>query len=746
VTPDLQGRAIPVVTSILVFHGSVAVPSGPDRRAGAKRNVSSGVPPTQVGKAGASLVTEIRNASDPDRPALSRELSEFLVELSIGVHRHAMYPTGHPSLTPVVENIVGRLAKIFEVRGTLSIGVAQRQLVIEGVATHQGHPVLSDLARRLHDHQLSALSLEKGIRASEVSGLLASLAQETERGGTPLGLLPPEEAPRWEHAKLYRVGYERLEITEPDDPTFDPERTDRATALWLGLAQAALASEEPLEAVPDAAEVARSISEHRKESAYDQVIVGYLLQLAGELKGAQGADSEKVRRRVSRLIDALDADTLGRLVQFGGDRAQRRRFLLDSNQSLAVESVVKVLTAAARSSEQSISTSMTRLLSKLAAHAEHGSQQQRSQADTALRENIEALISGWDLQDPNPEAYTNVLDAIARAAPVFESAEETVDPLSGAMRIVDMALEMDAWGPTVASAAAAVVADGGIDALLEVLADAPPDSSVARTLRGHLMGPEELRRILSLGRVSDEGLRTLFDAIGDDAIDPLLDVLADAEDRTVRRHVFKALSSMGSVVGPRAVSRLSDKRWFVQRNMLALLARLTDPPEDFDPQPFMEHPDMRVRREAFPLALGLPRLRDKALVGSLTDTDERVVRMALLELRQGVPDPVLPTLVNRVVKAEERSPDIRALAVKALAASRSTLAFKTLLDLVTAGKTLFGRTRLARPTPQTLHAFRGLAQNWADRDEVKRILRAAARSKDPAICDALFSEGEGEGA
>jgi hypothetical protein len=687
-------------------------------------------------------VTETRNSPDPDRAALSRELSEFLVELSIGVHRYAMYPSGHPSLAPVVENIVGRLAEIFAARRTLSIGVAQRQLVIEGVATDQRHPVLSDLARRLHDHQLSALSFEKGIHASEVSGLLAALAQETERGGTPLGLLPPEEAPRWEHAKLYRVGYERLEIKE-DDATADPERTDRATALWLGLAQAALASEEPLAGVPDAAEVARSISEHRKESAYDQVIVGYLLQLADELKGAKGAESEKVRRRVSRLIDALDDDTLGRLVQFGGDRAQRRRFLLDSNQSLAVESVVKVLTAAARSSDQSISTSMTRLLTKLAMHAEHGSAQQRSQADTALRENIEALISGWDLQDPNPEAYTNVLDAIARAAPIFDAGGEKSDGLSGAMRLVDMSLEMDAWGPTVARAAAAVVADGGIDALLEALAGAAPGSSVAQRLRGHLMGPEELRRILSFGHVSDDGLRTLFEAMGDDAIDPLLDVLSDAEDRTVRRHVFKALSQMGSVVGPRAVARLSDPRWFVQRNMLALLARLPEPPEDFDPQPFMEHADMRVRREAFPLALGVPRLRDKALVGSLTDTDERMVRMALLELRQGVPDPVLPTLVNRVVKEEGRSPDIRALGVKALAASSSTLAFKTLLDLVTAGKTLFRRIRLARPTPQTLQAFRVLARNWGDRDEVRRILRAAARSKDPEVRDALFPVSEG---
>ena len=66
---------------------------------------------------------------------LSRELSEFLIELSIAVHRYAMYPPGHPSLRPAVENAVGRLGEIFMDRRTVSIGVANRQLVIEGVAT-----------------------------------------------------------------------------------------------------------------------------------------------------------------------------------------------------------------------------------------------------------------------------------------------------------------------------------------------------------------------------------------------------------------------------------------------------------------------------------------------------------------------------------------------------------------------------------------------------------------------------------
>jgi hypothetical protein len=672
-----------------------------------------------------------------DRPTLSRELGELLVELSIGVHRYAMYPPGHPSLIPVVENIVGRLREVFEGRRTLSIGVAQRQLVIEGVATDQRHPVLSDLARRLHEHQLSALSFERGVRAQDVSELLAALASETERGGTPLGLLPPDEAPRWEHASLYRVGYERLEIQDAGTAGGGGQ-ADRATALWLGLAQAALASDEPLDVVPDAVEIARSISAHRKESAYDQVIVGYLLQLADELKGAEGAESEKVRRRLSRLIGELDDDTLGRLVHFGGDSQQRRRFLLDANESLTVDSVVKVLSAAAKSSEQSISHSMTRLLTKLAAHAEHGRGMQRSKADTALRENVESLISGWELKDPNPEAYTNVLNAIARAAPIFEAHEGDEDPLAGALRLVQMGIELNAWGPIVAKAMLDLADGGGIGKLLDLLRDVPADNQVAHRIRGYLTAPDQFRRLLAGGHVNDEGLKALIGEMGKDAIHPLLDVLAESDDRSVRRRVFDALSRMGPLVGRRTVERLqSDGRWFVARNMLALLVRLDHVPEEFDPQPFIEHADPRVRREAFPLALGKPRLRDRALVGSLMDGDERLVRMALLELQSEVPDPVLPTLVNRVVSSPERSPEIRALAVKTLAGSRSPLVLNTLVALVSTGKSFFGKARLAPASLEMVQALRVLSDGWADKPEVQVILQQAARSKDPYIRSAV---------
>ena len=123
--------------------------------------------------------------------------------------------------------------------------MAARQLIIEGTATDQKHPVLSDLSKRLHEHQLGALSFEKGVTASEIAGLLEALAEESGRGGTPIGMRELDEFPKWEHAKVHRIGYEKLELR--DESGAEPSgELDRATTLWLGLAQAALASDETI--------------------------------------------------------------------------------------------------------------------------------------------------------------------------------------------------------------------------------------------------------------------------------------------------------------------------------------------------------------------------------------------------------------------------------------------------------------------------------------------------------------------
>ncbi|MFV2006383.1 MAG: hypothetical protein ACC667_03010 [Longimicrobiales bacterium] len=667
-----------------------------------------------------------------ERASLSRELSEFLIELSIGVHRYAMYPVGHPSLESMAERVLTSLQPLFQKSDKLTIGVAHEELLVEGAATDARHPVLSELARRLHGHQFAAVIFEEMPLPYEIEGLLATLSQDSEQSGRHLGLLPPDEIPDWGHIHLYGIGYDRLRLNVEGEAM----ATSRALELWHGLATAALSVEEDFD--PDDAldpeRVAHTI-QRQKDASYDEVVVEYLLQLASELKDDDPVESAEVRQRISSVITELDDDALARLVKMGGDSNKRGQFVMDASKSFAADAVMRVLSAAASASEQTISTSLTRLLTKLATHAEAGVGTLSHNADSALRDNVEELIEDWQLGDPNPEGYTLILDRMSAAAPVFmaeDIGEEEEDSVSGALRLLEMSVEVDAYGPLVDRAVGELMSVGRTSHVLQMLDDALEDGVVAKALHAHVTNPSQIRRLLSQTDVDEEELRALAGRIGVHAIEPLLEVLSESDSRHIRRKVIGALAEMGPIVGERAVARLEDARWFVIRNLLVLFRKLQVTPEGFDAYKFSTHSDRRVRREAFPLAVKQPALRDRTIAGALADVDERMVYMALQQLRSGVPETLVPTIVKRVIHGD-RSSELRSVGARTLGPSESPLALDALVQMTTDGKTLFRRHRIARGEPEVLAALSMLAEYWSANPEAKKVLAEAKRSRSHEI-------------
>src|SRR5216117_756566 len=427
----------------------------------------------------------------PEKAALSRELADFLIELSIALHKHAMYPEGHPSLAPAAGGVTRRAEHLFEGRATLALGVARQQLVIEGVATDAKNPLLAELAGRLHRHHLGAVTFHRGLRTSEVSDVLKTLALEAERTGAPLGLGTPEQLRAWEHIRLHPVTYERLELLQ-EDAAAGPadagvgegkERGLRGAQLWVGLARAALVAEAVAgdDAPPPASEptmIAKAIDDHPRSAAYDQVIVGYLLQIADELKHSGGAEATALRRRTSKLVGALQPGTLRRLIEMGGDNAQRTKFAIDATHGLAVDAVLDIVRAMADASHKTVSDPLVRMLSKLAQHAEQGNAAARPQADEALREQVRTLLQGWTLEDPNPDAYGKALHRMAAASPAT-SARSTWQQTAEPLRIVQTALETGALGFGAWRAVERLVAEHHVSELVDLLAESPDASRPA---------------------------------------------------------------------------------------------------------------------------------------------------------------------------------------------------------------------------------------------------------------------------
>ncbi|HEY5491752.1 MAG TPA: hypothetical protein VIK25_11225 [Gemmatimonadaceae bacterium] len=678
--------------------------------------------------------------------ALSRELSDFLIEFSIGLHKNAIYPSGHPLRESAAEQIARRLDSLLKDRSTLSLGVARHQLIIEGVATEENNPVLRDLALRLHRHHLGAMKFSQGVTSEELADALATLAVDAGRRVRPLGLEDHDFLQQWPHVRLFPLTFEQLQLLEEDEEK-EEEKAEmrgsrsRAAQLWIGLARAALASDLDDETLAESADstdpvaVAKAIDDHKRDAAYDQVVVGYLLQIAEELKAKGGKEAAALQRRISRLVSTLQPDTLQELMYMGGDVIQRRKFVLDATQGMAVDAVVDLVQAAADTSGQTISHSLIRMLSKLAVHADDGSPLARPSADSALRDQVHKLVTGWNLEDPNPDNYRLALEKMSRAAPTFRGDDTfPAEP----ERLLAMGLEIEILGEPVWRAVDMLAAKPDLTPLMDLL-DAANDGWMKEALWRHVATPGRLEEQLAMVPVNNSVVGRLVDRMRLAAAEPLLVALALSDERTSGALV-EQLGSIGQDVGPVLLSRLGTARWPLLRMLLATIGRLERWPDGFDARDFTRHQDAGVRREAVRLLIKHPEHRDQSITAALADPDERIVRLALGAVMQGCTGAQATVLLSRA-DDEALSPDLRALGIRAAAGHRSAETLNWLINRVAGKKSLFQRRKLASKSPEMLAALAGLAAHWSTEPAAQEILAQAGRQSDTEISDAVTRRG-----
>jgi hypothetical protein len=675
--------------------------------------------------------------------ALPQDHADLLIELAVAVHKNAIYPGTHPLLVAAVDNLARKLATFLENMPTLSIGVARRQLIIEGVATDEEHPILRDLAARLHRHQIGALRFTRGLEKDELAELLAMIALDAGRVEQPLGLMGPEVLQRWRNARLFPLTFDQLELIDDglDNAAVEGEdardaRT-RAAQLWIGLARAALAREATAELpATDPETVARAIDAHQDDSAYDQIVVGYMLQIADELNADEKRASSPLRDRVSRLVRQMEPRTLQRLLSMGGDAAQRYQFALNAAHGLTVDAVIDVVRAAAEVSGQTISTSLVRMLSKLAAHAEqpNGSAlQTRSEAE--LRDQVRRLITSWDLADPNPDDYTAALDSISR-----HTSQNDNDNSAGAPpeRMLQVALEVATIGPQTERSFAQLLARPDVAPLLDLL-EAAPEGATRDTFLSRIVTPERLIDVLHHAPPNTRLAERLALRLRESAVAPCINLLEDEEER-LHGWACDMLVRLAEFSGTHVADRLASASVHAQRQLLHVIDRLGHWPEGFSPEPFSKSSDAGVRREAVKLMLRRDDLRDAGIVIGLDDSDERTVGIALAAALKRCPAGAVPILMRRI-DSSPLSAELRARGIRALAASGSLEAMRWIAQRAIKKHWLLRTPVLREKSPQLISSIAGLAAHWSTAPEAVEVLALVAKSKDADLKSAAARIG-----
>jgi hypothetical protein len=670
---------------------------------------------------------------------LAPELRELAQELAVAVHKRGIYPASHPMQAGAVDGVLARLRAVLASRHELAVGVSREALILDGQSTDPEHPLLRELAQRLHDHQLAGVRILPGVTAPQVDGCIAALAESPLRDVEPLGLRGRDACSRWPHLQLVPVAFDHLSLLDEEDGATEGGRGARAAALWEQLARVAFAGgaeHDALAVTPQA--LARSLESRTGDPEVMATLQGMLDEI--EARGPRRA--EALREPLSAVVEQLSEGALDRLMAMGGDRARRSEFLSRATNTLGRGAVLALVEAAARQDGRAVSTSVLRLLQKLARAEGHG--RAAATGNSPLRRVVRRLLHDWTLEDPNPEMYSLVLDELAAegGAPASDARQDQVEP----ERMVELAIDIGEVTPSTEAALGRLVMRDGIASTLQSL-ERLPAGDTREALEARLINESMLREQLALPRPDVAVIAHGVSRLRARAAEPLLTAL-DRRAESDSSWLVDLLLGIGEealeVLG-QAVPRLSPR---ALRHVVTIFDRLDAWPASVDSWQLARHADVSVRRETLRYLLRKDASRDQAVLLGLRDSDLRTFSQALAAVMRQCPPEAARVLLRRFEDAAMGG-ELRARVVRAAATAGTPEVRDWLCAQALTTRWLVGSVRLRKPTLEVLAAVGALAQHYAGDPAARRVLQLAERSRDGALRQAAMarapSRGEEEG-
>jgi hypothetical protein len=679
------------------------------------------------------------------RQSLPREVAEFLVDFQSAQQRFQIYPDGHSMLEPAVKGLVRRLEVLFFERAVFSIGVTPTALLVAGMPTDPNNTLLRDFAARLHRANIGGVKFLRGVTPSEVASLLGVLRDESQTQ-TIQGSAHDEPLLQWPHIRLFALTYDYLQLLDDDEQSIDLEYklgSGWAARLWVSLVKAGLGDDLSDDAAAEVSPetVAAALNLPAPNPKRDERIIRALLDFAEAARGRGRAESLAMQQYLGKFIGNLSRDALQRLLHMDGDVERRRKFLLDAGAALFAGTVLELVEVAAAMSDRSISPTLLQMLAKLGKHADEGIGASRMRADVAVRQRITTLLESWARRETTaavPDEYRQALTLLPfSSAPSFEPVlVYGPEP----QRLLLMSFELGVMEAGTRRSVDQLVEQRQTGLLLDLLERTPPEDPVGTEIRTRVYSRHTVARVLREEPVDLATLERLVARVGRDALEPMLDTLTTSKERKVRAKLIELIAALGSDIGHELVKRMGGAPWFLQRNLLRILAVLPELPQGFTLDSYVQHVDPRVRHEAIKLLLRDPVRRIAALRRALSENDPATVRLAVMATLDHCPAETLPLLINRL-RENQFEPALRPLALRAIASVNDPRALEMLLGTVRA-PALFGVfKRIQAKSPELLEALSGLAIHWPGHKEAAALLAVARRSKDPEVRRAAAPRG-----
>lgn len=177
---------------------------------------------------------------------------------------------------------------------------------------------------------------------------------------------------------------------------------------------------------------------------------------------------------------------------------------------------------------------------------------------------------------------------------------------------------------------------------------------------GRLAKPSGIRELAQAlkfhaeGSAEREAAERLIDSLGNAALGPMLDHLAEEPDMAIRKSLVEALSRVAAKQVEEVGAYVQDYRWYVVRNVVSILGATRSPAALPYLARTLRHVEPRVRREAIRALSGIPAEgAHEALVMALADSDAQNVQIAARYLGAAGDHAAVPAL-SAVARGEGR--------------------------------------------------------------------------------------------
>lgn len=716
-----------------------------------------------------SASTSFRTDAAPD----GVDLRALLVRFTVALNRRRAYAAAHPMVAQAEQALYESFQGVLRARASITLGVAHRELLIDQASVEQAGATARELAERLHRRGVGAITISAGLSLDGLQRALTWLAHDPNATasrvavGTDVTAAPPaargaDEPPVTTGFAIAKVAYERLALTDEDS---DAQR--EIAALWRSLAAvafdadiiAATSDGSDLEnASPEA--LADAIRERIADRAFAGRVGSVVQSIASQLRTAAPGVRQEVASRLRAVVTQLGQSDLGAIIRATGGGPAQRQFITALLDVMPASAIVEWLELAANATDQQLSHHLLRILTKLSGHA--GERRQATAAPEAFREASQALVAGWELDDPNPIEHGALLDFIAATTrtatplaggraglPEDLDEGERAAPDEHAIRLVQMACEIDVAGPDATAAAQSLVIAGHTALLFECLI-AAPGQAAAQQLRHAVTTPEALLQTLLREPFDVSSARTLLGDLDIGAAPVLLDALERARPRSARRLLLSTLTQLGPSLAPLLLERLdASPPWYFVRNLLLLLRDTCADEATAVGQngahrsllTFLDHSQEQVRMEALRLLMERPAERDAAIRRALDDRSARVVALAIDALASATASTgsgagLGREVANRLMRfadAKDGEADLRARAIRTLVLTSNPIVRDWLLAHVARSSRFLRRLTLADAQPTVLASLHVLAVRYATDPRVAPVLAlACARpARDP---------------